>query len=67
MPLPKEKIIDLYNQFTKANPWPEWFTSYLGAVEKIASLSDEQLSTPETQESLWRVRDIAAIGPGREC
>lgn len=44
--------------------WAEWQKNYADFLEWVRAQSDAELSSPSSQECLWKARAITPVGPG---
>ena len=62
--LKREQLLELYKQYEKESPWPEWADDYLATVNTFKKLSAKELREEDNQEALWKAKGVASLGPG---
>jgi 5-methylcytosine-specific restriction protein B len=62
--LTPERLKELWTAAMPLADWSGWKDSYRTFLEKVAAMSDQELSTPEAQRMLWSANEITTLGPG---
>ncbi|WP_224961258.1 McrB family protein [Geomonas subterranea] len=62
--LAANRLNELYEKFRRLSPWKDWYESFVSEIGYFKGLPDEEFTTPEQQEKLWRARGVSSIGPG---
>ena len=55
--LKREQLLELYKQYEKESPWPEWAEDYLATVNKFTKLSAKELGKRTIRRHFGRQRE----------